>query len=257
MINVKTLDAITGRADHHDRKEALIDRLATYAPGQAAPHRLAQLLAQVLHESGGFRRVTEIWGPTEAQRGYEGRKDLGNVRRGDGFMFLGRDLIQITGRANYRSMTRWLRGKLGDGIPDFEERPDLLAHPNWIGTGVIWYWLTRVPQKYVDDGNIEMITRRINGGLHGYSDRLIWYTRSALVLLGYERDDIRAFQVAAGIKVDGISGPVTRAALHKALRERAAVPDVEYVAPASGKPTRPITPIADLLRAILNLFRRV
>lgn len=38
--------------------------------------RMAHFLAQVMHESGGFRWLREIWGPTDAQKGYEGRKDL-------------------------------------------------------------------------------------------------------------------------------------------------------------------------------------
>src|SRR5690606_17393021 len=66
-----------------------------------APTRLAAFLAQVGHESGGFVYAREIWGPTEAQKRYEGRKDLGNTQPGDGSRFRGRGLIQITGRANY------------------------------------------------------------------------------------------------------------------------------------------------------------
>lgn len=51
--------------------------------------REAAFLAQVAHESAEFRFMEEIWGPTKAQKGYEGRKDLGNTQPGDGFRFKG------------------------------------------------------------------------------------------------------------------------------------------------------------------------
>lgn len=60
-----------------------------------------------------------------------------------------------------------------------------------------------------------MVTRRVNGGLNGYADRLRWYDEGALKLLGFTT--VAAFQKSAGLVVDGISGPKTRAALHKAL----------------------------------------
>jgi putative chitinase len=63
------------------------------------PLRQAAFLAQLAHESGQFRFMEEIWGPTPAQRRYEGRRDLGNIQPGDGFRYKGRGPIQITGRA--------------------------------------------------------------------------------------------------------------------------------------------------------------
>ena len=68
---------------------------------------------------------------------------------------------------------------------------------------------------YARAGNNEMVTRRVNGGLNGYQDRLHWYDKVALELLGVS--DVRTFQKSAGLVVDGISGPKTRAAMHEAL----------------------------------------
>ena len=65
--------------------------------------RIAAFIAQIGHESGQLKYVKEVWGPTTAQARYEGRADLGNSRQGDGSKFLGRGLIQITGRANYKA----------------------------------------------------------------------------------------------------------------------------------------------------------
>ena len=88
-----------------DRKAALLARVRDYGGPLNELPVLAQFLAQVMHESGGLRYVREIWGPTKAQARYEGRKDLGNTQPGDGKRFMGRDVIQVTGRANHRALT--------------------------------------------------------------------------------------------------------------------------------------------------------
>jgi hypothetical protein len=64
----------------------------------------------------------EIWGPTKAQIGYEGRKDLGNVRAGDGKRYMGRGYVQITGRANYAKASAVV-GK------DLVAEPDIALEP--------------------------------------------------------------------------------------------------------------------------------
>ena len=195
--------------DIAQRKAALLARVRDYGGPLNELPVLAQFLAQVMHESGGLRYVREIWGPTKAQRGYEGRADLGNVKPGDGKRFMGRDVIQVTGRANYRALSKWA------GF-DFEAKPEALESPEWLGIGAIWYFLTRKGLlDYARAGNIEMVTRRVNGGLNGYQDRLRWYDDCALKLLGF--GTVRDFQKSAGLVVDGISGPKTRAALHEAL----------------------------------------
>ena len=70
------------------------------------PARAAAFLAQLAHESGQFRFMEEIWGPTDAQRRYEPvtklSAALGNTDAGDGKRFKGRGPIQLTGRANYQ-----------------------------------------------------------------------------------------------------------------------------------------------------------
>lgn len=126
--------------------------------------RLAHFLAQVAHESGSFRYMEEVWGPTDAQRRYEGRKDLGNIIPGDGVRYKGRGPIQITGRRNYRYFGREI------GI-DIEKHPEIAAIPS-IGLHLaLAYWDDRGLNTYADEDDIETITRRINGGLNGYADR--------------------------------------------------------------------------------------
>lgn len=152
-----------------------------------APQRLAAFLAQIGHESGHLSYVREIWGPTAAQARYEGRKDLGNVQPGDGKHFMGRGLIQTTGRANYRATRdglRQLAQPSGDltAVPDFESFPELLEQPAWAALSAAWYWHSRNLNALADVGDFEGITRKINGGLNGQADRLELYRAGLLAL---------------------------------------------------------------------------
>lgn len=132
--------------------------------GIDTPAREAAWLAQIGHESGGFRFVREIWGPTPAQRRYEGRKDLGNVEPGDGFRFRGRGLIQITGRSNYTQAGRAL------GV-DLVRQPELLESPTLAARSAAWFWSANGCNRFADAGDFVGLTRRINGGLNGLADR--------------------------------------------------------------------------------------
>lgn len=224
QVAAETLARMSGRGVN-DNMRSVIDGLAMAGIGAGLnrPHRLAIYLAQIGHESDWFRWDREIWGPTAAQKGYEGRKDLGNTQPGDGYRYRGRGPIQNTGRANTTEFRDWAR-KLDPAAPDFVANPDLINTDPWEGLVPIWYWDVGNPtgeslNVYADEANHEMVTRRINGGLNGYADRLTRYTRAALVLLGFGPADIRAFQasVFSGAQIDGIDGPKTRAALHQAL----------------------------------------
>lgn len=94
--------------------------------GDGDPRKLAYILATAWHETGRFRWLKEIWGPTAAQRRYEGRADLGNTQRGDGMRFMGRGLVHITGRANYADWSKRLGIDLV-GKPALAERLDIAA----------------------------------------------------------------------------------------------------------------------------------
>lgn len=139
------------------------------------PMRQAAFLAQIAHESGRFLYVREIWGPTSAQNGYEGRKDLGNTEPGDGFRFRGRGLIQITGRANYTSLGKQL------GL-DLVNRPELLELPLNAAMSAGLFWSTRKLNDLADKGDIIGITRKVNGGTNGLADRQQIYDQAKKAL---------------------------------------------------------------------------
>ena len=146
------------------------------------PARIAAFLAQVGHESGGFRYTTEIWGPTPAQQRYEGRKDLGNTQPGDGPRFRGHGFIQTTGRANHASVRDRLRERLSVEVPDFEARPEALAELPWACLSAADYWDMRRLNALADAGDFEAITRKVNGGLNGYADRIARWERAKIAL---------------------------------------------------------------------------
>lgn len=150
-----------------DRATALGAAAATHFAAYGvmdSPLRLAHFLGQVTHESGGFKFMEEIWGPTPAQRGYEGRSDLGNTQKGDGFRYKGRGPLQLTGRANYREYGRRL------GI-DLEGSPALAATPA-IGLLIaLEFWKVKGLNALADKDDVVGITRRVNGGSNGLADR--------------------------------------------------------------------------------------
>lgn len=145
-------------------KYALLLESGCIRYGLELPLEKAHFLAQVAHESDGFRTAEEY----ASGKAYEGRKDLGNVKAGDGVRFKGRGLIQCTGRANYTAYSKW---KYGDDrcvrTPELlEELPDAVD-------AAFWYWCVQRPvcrtRALADD--VVGVTRAVNGGTNGLEDR--------------------------------------------------------------------------------------
>lgn len=149
--------------------------------------RIAHFLAQIAFESGGFRWTEEIW-PNPAlnadgvatngnkwQLTYEGRSGLGNTKKGDGYRFRGRGLIQLTGRANY--------AKYGKAIKiDVQTRPSLLSQPPLAVDAAGWFWNTRGLNALADKNDIVGITKRVNGGLLGLDQRKALFSKAMSAL---------------------------------------------------------------------------
>ena len=148
--------------------------------------RIAMWVAQVGHESVGLKYMEEIWGPTQAQLGYEGRTDLGNIYAGDGYKFRGRGPVQVTGRLNYTMLSRWACTKgLVPTDTFFVTNPAALASDQYGFMGVTWYWMTQRPMNTAADaGDIETASVYVNGRnpntgrANGIEDRIARYNRA-------------------------------------------------------------------------------
>lgn len=136
------------------------------------PLRLAHFLAQIGHESGQLRYVKEL----ASGKAYEGRLDLGNSSPGDGVRYKGRGLIQITGKHNYALVSLALDLPLLDN-------PELLEEPENAALSAAWFWYNRNLNAWADLDNLLKVTRIINGGTNGLTDRRLLLLRAKKVLL--------------------------------------------------------------------------
>lgn len=176
MSTKALLDAVALR-DTGSCGQGVADGLDKYWPdaGVTTPLRQAHFVAQASHETCGFRYLKEIWGPTPAQTGYEGRADLGNNRAGDGRLYCGRGIFQLTGRANYE--------RIGNALAlPLEVDPTLACDPEISARIACLYWKTHNINQPADADNVVLVTRLINGGTNGLGDREACLVRAKAAL---------------------------------------------------------------------------
>jgi len=177
------------------KKEILeiIDLLEPIAEehGITTPIQKAHFFGQLAHESVWFRHTSENlnyssnalrkifkkYFPTEeltkqyarqpekiANRVYANRMGNGDEASGDGWKYKGKGLIQLTGKENYEYYSK-------DRGVDFVNNPDWVAQPKWAVDSAVWYWNKHNLNKYANQDDVKMITRKINGGTNGLQDR--------------------------------------------------------------------------------------
>lgn len=145
--------------------------------GIDTPQRIATFLSQIAHESGSLKYTREIADGSA----YEGRTDLGNTHVGDGKRYLGRGLIQVSGRANTEACLAALGRKLDDLT--------YLETPMGASRSATWFWKTKGLNDLADRGLFASVTAVINGKvgsnairLPGLDDRIAHYVRCRRVL---------------------------------------------------------------------------
>ena len=166
----------------------------------STPQRQAAFIGQCAHESANFKVLQEnlnysaeglmkTWPsrfPTKeiadqyarnpakiAGKVYNGR--LGNTSEEEASKYLGRGLIQLTGKENYE--------RCGTSINvDLVNNPDYLLNPKYAALSAGWFYNRKGLNELADANDIETMTKRINGGLIGLDDRKIKIAKALAVL---------------------------------------------------------------------------
>ncbi|MEI6801446.1 MAG: glycoside hydrolase family 19 protein [Pseudomonadota bacterium] len=166
----------------------------------STPQRQASFIGQCSHESANFKVLQEnlnysaeglmkTWPsrfPTKevadqyarqpakiAGKVYNGR--LGNTSEEEAAKYLGRGLIQLTGKENYEHCGSSL------GV-DLVGNPDWLTDPKYAALSAGWFWNKKGLNSLADVSDIETMTKRINGGLIGLDDRKAKIAKALSVL---------------------------------------------------------------------------
>ncbi len=155
-----------------------------WRPPRRSQGWLAYTLATAFHESAATLEPIVERGPLAYFRRYEGRRDLGNTRSGDGFLYRGRGYVQITGRANYRAVGRRI------GV-DLEAAPDRALEPAVAGRilvrGLEGGWFTgRRLADFLAEGRCDWVGAR----------RVVNGTDQAGLIASYARAFLHALQAA-------------------------------------------------------------
>lgn len=256
--------------------EAWYDALVAIMPKYEinTKRRVAHFLSQCAHESNNFRSLQEnlnysekalnaVFGryfgapPKRNAAEYarnpekianyvyqdEFRKyKMGNVNEGDGWLFRGRGLKQLTGRENYT--------RFGASINiTAEEAAIYVATPKGAVESACWFWNANKLNTIADTDDVVKMTKKINGGNIGLADRQKRYI-NAMDVLGspvsladdhgdddFEIEDIgvlrkgcrgegvKLMQEALGIGADGIFGPGTERTLKEWQKSKGLVAD--------------------------------
>jgi putative chitinase len=237
---------------------ALNEMLPKY--GITTDKRIAGFIAQCAHESMDFRVLQEnlnykeatllkvfprYFGPgKENAAEYAGKPEkianyvymdknrskggaLGNVNDGDGWLFSGKGLKQVTGRANTTAFGKTV------GMTAEEAAAYLLTKKGALESA-LWFWGSRNLNEVADTGDQVRLTKIINGGDIGLSDRQQRYAKAMAALggkidtsapvttavsetlrKGSKGDLVKKLQAALGIGADGDFGQGTENALKK------------------------------------------
>ena len=226
------------------------------------PQRVAGFIAQCAHESGDFRRLEEnlnysekalnavfgrYFGPGKRDAAEYARNPekianyvyqdefrkskMGNVNEGDGWLFRGRGLKQLTGRDNYTAFGKTV------GMTA-EEAAEYVATEKGAIESACWFWYKAKCNSFADNGDIVGMSKRINGGTIGLEDRVRRWNEALEILgapapapadvsedvediiddigvlrKGSRGEGVKIMQEALGIGADGIFGPGTERAL--------------------------------------------
>ena len=173
---------------------------------------------------------------------YANRMDNGDTDTGDGWKFRGGGILQLTGRYNYTQFGKAVEKTAEEAVEYVRTKAGALD-------SACWFWDENNINDYCDRQDVVGMTKRINGGTIGLEDRKKHYIHALDVLGGdYEEPEVdykqtikqgsrgplvvevqekleispadgifgpgtarivKEWQLANGLKADGIVGPKT------------------------------------------------
>lgn len=163
--------------------------------GIVSRYRICAFLAQTGVESGGYSTIKENlnysaqglinyfrkYFPTLelaqqyerkpemiANRVYANRMGNGPEDSGDGWKFRGRGVIQVTGKYNYEQFANERGFDLDTAISYLETIEGACE-------SAVWYWTKHRLNDLADEGDMVTMTKKINGGLNGFEERMAYY----------------------------------------------------------------------------------
>lgn len=145
---------------------------------------------------------------------YCDRMGNGPTESGDGWLFRGRGVIQLTGRSNYTAFANSINRSVERTIEYLETKTGALE-------SACWFWQENGLNNLSTD--IVAATRRINGGKNGLADRKHHYEKAMQILdgsyvpkpdpillkVGSSGEAVKRVQELLGLDADGIFGKVT------------------------------------------------
>jgi len=167
------------------------------------PLRQSAFIAQIAHESNELTRLEEnlnysadrlavvfpkyfptVESASEYHRNpqkianyvYANRMGNGNADSNDGWTFRGRGAIMLTGRENYTFYGKAIKR-------DLIAKPQLLLEPDAGSDCACFFFQSKGLNVLSDTGDFKTITKRVNGGLIGYEERLKYYEKAKKALL--------------------------------------------------------------------------
>ena len=267
-----TRQMLKGNPAADDWHTALVDILPKWKITSA--NRVAAFMAQCGHESGNFKVLEEnlnySWEglrktfpkyfPTDslakeyhrqpekiANRVYDDANrssKLGNTAPGDGWKYRGRGIIQLTGKSNYIAFAADVGMTVEQVIEHLQTKKGAIE-------SAAWFWNKRGINTQADAGNIDAVSKLVNGGTIGLNERRSHYRSNMAVLgsasaapvtavkpaeetikRGDKGDKVKAIQKALGLTPDGIFGIATETSLriwqsdNKMVTSGVATPDV-------------------------------
>ena len=106
---------------------------------------------------------------------YASRMGNSDESSGDGWKYIGRGIIQLTGRNNYQLFADFIEQPI-------EEVCDYLLTTDGATPAACWFWKTNSLNNYLETQGIDKVSRVINGGDHGLLERRANYQQALQIL---------------------------------------------------------------------------